>query len=698
MHTPSPPLAAPVSPLVVHIPKEGPLDSVLEREWLLTDGRGGFAMGTPIGVNRRKYHALLVASARPPVERWALLNSLDEEVTIGFGPGTRTAWLATHRWGNAPDPGFDPSVVRHIARFEKEPHCVRWVYHVHGVEIVKELRLGYQRSLCAVRYAVRALPGTAQRPAVRFRVLPMVTIRDFHTTLPDADETRYQVATSKRTIQVTAQGITLTMKCDHGGVTQEVTVRKGVRYEIETDRNQNDTEDLFNPGCFDVVISDGVGEGNREASFTIVAAMGTEAPDQSVFDDPAKMEHLGRVREGFIFKHPGSAALAPLAIAADDFLVTRLVNKQPLMTIIAGYPWFSDWGRDTMISMVGLMLVCGRYTDAMGSLKTFAAHVDRGMIPNRFDDYSGPPEYNTIDASLWFLHACDRYVRESGDAAGFRAALLPACLQIIQHYQRGTRDGIRMDLADSLITGGDATTQLTWMDAKREGVVFTPRHGKAVEINALWHHGLLSMAGLLDGSDPVKAGDLRAVAAKVGVSFRAKFWDIEGRKLWDCLQPGPDGIERPLPETRPNMLFAVSLEHSPLTPEQKSAVVECARRELLTPLGLRTLSPKDPNYRPHFAGDMMARDAAYHNGTVWPWLIGPYAEAVLRAANFSDAAKAEVRDALRPLLAMLDGDSVGQLFEVYDAEPRANGRRLPGGCMAQAWSVAELLRAAVLAG
>jgi predicted glycogen debranching enzyme len=696
---PSPPLQVPQPPYTVEVGAHTDLRAALHREWLLTSGLGGFAMGTPLGINRRKYHALFIASAKPPVERLALLNALDEEVTLGTG-GTGI-WLGTHRWANAPAGtlGFDESAVRRIARFEKDATTARWVYALPGLQIIKELRLGWKRNCCAVRYTLRPAEGSKSRPAARIRVLPMVTMRDFHATLPCVDEGRYHVTTDKRSIRVTADGAsgttTLDIVCDHGHVTQEVTVRAGVRYEIETDRNQQDTEDLFNPGFFEVIAPDApASEG--DFTFTIAAALAPEKPDLTLFTRDQRREHLDSVGTAFVKRHPMAKPLLPLVDAADDFLVTRHVNAQPLMTVIAGYPWFGDWGRDTMISMVGLMLVCGRHADALGCLRTFAAYVDQGMIPNRFDDYGGPPEYNTIDASLWFLHACERYVRESGDTASFDTLLKPACLQIIEHYTKGTRDHIRMDPSDALIEGGDDSTQLTWMDAKRNGVVFTPRHGKSVEINALWHHGLLCTASLIEGSDAKKAAEFRALAGRVKASFQAKFWDSAGRKLWDGLQRDKAGVERPLPEVRPNMLFAVSLEHSPLTDEQKKAVVECARRELLTPLGLRTLSPTDKNYKPKFAGDMMTRDAAYHNGTVWPWLIGPYAEAALRADNFSETAKAHVRTAIQPLLTMFHGDSLGQLFEVYDAEGDARGGRNPGGCMAQAWSVAELLRVAVM--
>ena len=678
----------PRPPYVVDCSTPEAIKAAVGREWLLTTGNGGFAMGTPVSVNRRKYHALLNASARPPVERLCLLNSLDEEVVVGGG---QPAWLATHRWAGS---GYEMNNLSHLRRFEKDAAACRWVYEVGGVQIVKELRMGWKRNSCAVRYTVKAAGG-GTRPGMRLRVYPMVTIRDFHGTLPGVDQARYMLATIKRTFRVSAEGHSLTLTADKGSATQEPSVRANIRYELETERDQADMEDLFSPGFFEVIVPEEPGE----FRFTIGAALDPESADPARFDDPARGVHLAAVSAGMA-RAAGAgggaegAALAPLAIAADDFLVTRRVGGAELMTVIAGYPWFSDWGRDTMISLVGLMLTSGRLADALGCLRTFAAHVDRGMIPNRFDDYGGPPEYNTIDASLWFLHACHQYVRSGGAQKEFDALLKPACLQIIDHYIAGTRDGIRVDPADGLVMGGDATTQLTWMDAKREGVVFTPRHGKAVEISALWHHGLLCIASLIEPADRARAAQLKDMAKKTGESIRTLFWNQMEQRLHDCLQL-KDGTWRPMPEVRPNQLFAVSLEHSALTSEQQKAVVACCAKELLTPMGLRTLSPKDPNYRPKFEGDMMSRDGAYHNGTVWPWLIGPYAEAVLRAGGFSAEAKERVRREIAPLLAALNGDSVGQLFEVYDGEP-TNGRQLPGGCMAQAWSVGELLRVAAM--
>jgi predicted glycogen debranching enzyme len=296
-----------------------------------------------------------------------------------------------------------------------------------------------------------------------------------------------------------------------------------------------------------------------------------------------------------------------------------------------------------------------------------------------------------VDASLWFLHAARAYLDATGDRAGFDGPIRHACHQIIDRYQSGTRYGIRMD-DDALITGGDETTQLTWMDAKRDGIVFTPRHGKAVEINALWHHGLIAIAGAVEETEPERAAGYRALAERVGASFREEFLGGPGGGLRDCLRPDGKGSYEPSAELRPNQIFAVSLEHSPLSMEQRRGVLACVRDHLLTPVGLRTLSADDANYQPRFDTDMISRDRAYHNGTVWPWLIGAYAEAVLRVGGFSDAARREAARSIAGLIDSMGSGCLGQICEVYDAdEPRRQE-----GCMAQAWSVAEVLRVAAM--
>jgi predicted glycogen debranching enzyme len=369
------------------------------------------------------------------------------------------------------------------------------------------------------------------------------------------------------------------------------------------------------------------------------------------------------------------------------------------MTILAGYPWFADWGRDAMISLPGLLLTTGRYADARRVLAGFARHARDGIIPNCFDDKGGGGEgggalYNPVDASLWFVHAACASLSASGDREGFRGRIRDACLDVIDAYKHGTTN-IRMD-DDALIAAGDETTQLTWMDAKRDGVTFTPRHGKAVEINALWHHDLLALADAIEPDDAARADELRLLAGRVAESFRRVFWNEDKQCCFDAVSP--DGTCSG--EIRPNQIFAVSLEHSPLDDEQQRGVVEAVRRCLLTRHGLRTLDPAEPGYHGRYEGSMFERDAAYHNGTVWPWLIGPYVEAVLRVGRFSVPAIEHAREALAPLIAYLqEGRCPGQLPEVFDGDDTPEHPQRPDGCPAQAWSVAEVLRAyAMVAG
>ena len=328
-----------------------------------------------------------------------------------------------------------------------------------------------------------------------------------------------------------------------------------------------------------------------------------------------------------------------------------------------------------MISLPGLLLCTGRFEEALSVLATFADHVSEGMIPNRFDDYTGEPHYNTVDASLWFIHACHQYRAASGDKRGFAQSLLPACNAIFEGYRAGTRFGIKMDPRDGLVTQGDANTQLTWMDAKCDGVAFTPREGKAVEINALWYNALVLLGQ-------------KELAHQVAQSFLSVFWVNPFRGLADVV----NGDRRDT-SIRPNQIFAASLPNSPLELEQRRAVVEVVRRELLTPYGLRTLAVSESRYCGRIEGGPRQRDAAYHNGTVWPWLIGPFIEAYLGANGNSQAAKAQARLWLGPLITHMEEGCLGQIAEVFDGD----APHRPGGCFAQAWSIAEVLRAALLA-
>jgi predicted glycogen debranching enzyme len=521
-----------------------------------------------------------------------------------------------------------------------------------------------------LRYTID--PGSARQ--IRFAVAPFVTLKDFHYERR-AQGTNMISKPGERCVSVAEGNHTVHIAADSGRFEPSPDWWYDQVYAIERERGMDDSEDLFTPGRF---VIDGKGP------TTLTIWMGLEAVLQ-----PDWTEELKKRREAVVAasKDPEnvsegarplgkaqSIAVCRLERAANDFIVfRRSPDGKDGTSVIAGYPWFADWGRDTMISLPGLFLTTGRYHQARQVLGVFAKYVSEGMIPNRFDDYSNEPHYNTVDASLWFIHASFEYLKKSGDQKTFDAVLRPACKSIIDGYRRGTRYHIAMDATDGLITQGDETTQLTWMDAKYENTVFTPRQGKAVEINALWYHALVLMAE-------------KELAAKVAKSFQQAFWINPFRGLNDVV----DGSRRDS-SCRPNQIFAVSLPNSPLTEDQQHAVVEVVRRELHTPVGLRTLSMASPGYRGRYSGLLFERDGAYHNGCVWPWLIGPFLDAYLKVNKRSPESQEQARHWLQPLIARMDEFCIGQIHEICEGNPPHR----PVGCPAQAWSIAEVLRLAV---
>jgi hypothetical protein len=521
----------------------------------------------------------------------------------------------------------------------------------------------------------------------------------------------------------------------------------GFFYREEAHRGQDCREDLFVPGWFHAA-----GAGELRITFIARALFSADTPPEVWHRRPAGVRGTGvspaqstaetavphhtgetpvphhtgetpvphhagetpvphHTGETPVPHHTGETPVPHLNIeqrlrdAADAFVVTRLrADGHKSNTILAGYHWFGDWGRDTFIAMPGLLFETGRFEEAFVILETFAGVQHNGLIPNRFSDYGDGCDYNSVDASLWYLHAATRYFELTGNQTQWEGTLYPACREIVEHFVKGTAFDIFMD-TDGLISAGNAQTQLTWMDAKFGDTVFTPRHGKPVEINALWYHGLRMLERLCAGGSrgagvppargqsPRRPGSGPALhdasrygelADRAKTSFAGAFWNDAGRYLYDTVRGQWQD-----PAIRPNQIVAVSLPQSPLSAEQQRAVLDCVREHLLTPYGLRSLSPGDPAYRPRCEGNPFERDRAYHQGTVWGWLIGPYVEAVLRVHENSAAAKSEVRTQLQPLIAHLDEAGLGSVSEIFDGDPP----HTPRGCIAQAWSVAELLRA-----
>lgn len=660
-------------------------------EWVLTNGLGGYAMGTASGVPTRRYHGLLVASLSPPVDRVMALSALVETVTAPLGAHGEAAHdLSCFRFrGGTLHPRGDAL----LDRFEKGPDWCRWTWRLGPTTIVsRTLTMADGANAVRVRYEVRSASP------LRLRVRPLSAMRDHHHETRAWQGGEFAAEPRARGVRVRRGDRALDLAADAGSFIPDAQWWYDFEYDQERERGFGCLEDLFSPGEFAAELG-----GGKPGSLTLTATVGEGSAWPRDGNTPARRV-AAMIARVFADTPPGARedrdAVALLVASADQFVVRRGALPSPAgVSVIAGYPWFSDWGRDTLVALPGLLLCTGRVDEARRVLETFAAHRRRGLIPNLFDDRTGRAEHNTADASLWFLRAACLYARAAGDAGALArgSVLRDACDEIIECYRAGTDHGIGMDPGDGLIAAGDEHSQLTWMDARRDGIVFTPRHGKPVEINALWHHGLAAVAGAVEHDDPARAHELRALASRVAASFRAAFWDARRACCFDVLHPGPGRAWAPSPQFRPNQVFAASLEHSPLTPDQRRGVVSAIRTRLLTPVGLRTLDPADPAYRPRYEGSIRERDAAYHNGTVWPWLLGPFAEGVMRADDFSPASRGEARRLLRPLLDRLDGQSIGQLPEVFDGDDSPDRPRAPGGCPAQAWSVAETLRVWALA-
>lgn len=683
-------------------PRRGP--PPVRREWMLANGVGGYAMGTVLGVPTRRYHGLLIAAMAPPVLRMLTLAAVDDTVVLDPLSETPAEHRLTrfHFTTASERPCLHPSLVR----FEKEDF-VRWTFELPrpgkpSVTVRKTVELADGRNAVLVRYE---LPEGVD---ARLELRPLVALRDFHSLLTGHEFD----AVARELPGLQGHPGVLVARRDLG---IHITGRGAEEFNLEPDtwrsiellsereRGLDDREDWYCPGVF---VAQGPG--------TVELIATTDASGRQGWQDARDARR--RRRRGMIdavlgaVHHHGDTRartrLAQLAAAADAYIVHRAGSGgngtagAGSTTVIAGYPWFADWGRDTMIALPGLLLSTGRAEEAFDVLRTFANAQRRGLIPNRFDDHAGPAHYNTVDASLWFIHACVAWLDATGDRERFNAHLRPACERVVRAYLDGTDYQIKVDPIDGLVAAGSTETQLTWMDAKRDGVVFTPRHGKPVEINALWIHALRSLAVAMAFDDAKAAADFDDHADRATKSFRAEFLGGPQGGLTDCLIPEPNARAvhwARSRDIRPNQIFAAALEHAPLEGDERRAVVRVVREHLLTPAGLRTLAPGDAHYRSHYDGPLFDRDRAYHNGTVWPWLLGPFCEALMRSEGFSESSRREAAERLLALTDVVDAVSIGQIPEVADAEPGPDGRHRFDGCPAQAWSIAETLRVLGLA-
>jgi len=664
------------SPEEVCIPTANqPIEDLLKREWLLTNEHGSYSSSTIVGCNTSGYHGLLIGSLNPPVNRiMALANCLEMVIIKG-----QSFNLSTFEFNDK----FTPRGFTLLKQFRQD-FGVHFDYELGKLKLTKSIYLLRDKDTVALVYDFSSVPEPLE-----FVSRPFVGLRDFHTLqrshaplcakrLGDSILVRHDVPNSCE----------LFLNCPSVNFVVDRQWWFNFIYRNDRERGQDFTEDLWTPGFFK----------HRIEKPGKIVLWATLSPPQSRCEPEELTElNIDTVRKNLLrhqenIKHKANSMrvsrngsqvsnFETLCLTADAFIAKRQTNNHHRTTILAGYPWFADWGRDAFISLPGLLLSTGRFDEAKSVLTTFARAADEGMIPNRFDDRSGTTYFNSVDASLWFINAAFQYHKATGDSNTFNKELMPTIRWIIESYHKGTRFDIHAD-ADGLITAGNYQTQLTWMDAKYEGLAFTPRCGKAVEINALWYNALCLLAqfdGEWDINNPEHSvrglNDYKSMADKVRSSFCELFWNESKNYLNDCILP--DGaVEDSL---RPNQIFAVSLGFSPLSPSQQKAVVRAVRKQLLTPYGLRTLDVQNSRYHGIYTGPQQQRDEAYHQGTVWSFLLGPFVESLKKAAEY-----------IQPLLKHLTEDGcLGSVSEIFDGDKPHK----PKGCFAQAWGVAELIRA-----
>jgi glycogen debranching enzyme len=676
----------------------------LEYEWLVTNGLGGSASGTVVGVVTRQHHGLLVALPAPH-GRTVMLSHLEEWLRPPANPSSSAAdrLKVSGHAESITVPERWPADA-HLVEFRLELGLPIWRYVVQEYLLEKRIVLPHGQNTTQVAYRLLAGPGPARlelRPFLGFRPHDVPVDSPLFTPYTvTAAGPRYEIAGPPALpllrLRVHAEQAQLVLD---GGRTRPH------HYAVEESRGYAADGLLWTPGQIKIELALG-------SPATLIAStepwdvLDALTPDEVEDGERARRRRLlgsaPTVGQAGAQPHPRRAMPgdnptdleAELMLAADQFIITPVARAADVTraeaagdlvrTVIAGYPWFTDWGRDTMISLEGLTLTTGRTAEAGSILRMFARHVRDGLIPNLFPEGEHEGLYHTADATLWYFHALDRYLTVTDDRALLQD-LLPILLDITRQHQAGTRFGIGVDPADGLLRQGEEGFQLTWMDAKVDDWVVTPRRGKAVEINALWYNALRLLAGWLhEAGDGGVAARLDAQAERARASFNVRFWYAPGGHLYDVI----DGAQGDDAACRPNQLFAISLAHPILDRERWTSVLGVVREQLLTPVGLRSLAPSHPDYQPRYTGTLRARDAAYHQGTVWGWLAGPFVDAWLRVYP-DDLGGA--RQALAGFEAHLSEACVGTISEVFDAEPPFT----PRGCVAQAWSVAEVLRALV---
>ncbi len=649
----------------------GNLPAAESREWLVTNGIGGFASGTIAGGMTRRYHGLLVAALQPPLGRTQLVAALDETVRYAVA----TYALATHRWTSG---AVDPQGFRYLESFRLEAATPVWTYALADALLEKRIWMVQGENTTFVRYTLSRASGPLE-----IDLKGLVNYRDFHS-LTHAGDWHMKIAPVEHGVMVLPFDTATPFFLKSAQASSEPHHEWYHDYFLprETERGLDDREDHLLAALFRAKLNPG-------ESLTIVATTEATTPVDGEASRAQRVAHESALLKAWQAQNEKSAAAAPawlrqLVLAADQFVVKRSLSEEPDgHSVIAGYHWFGDWGRDTMIALPGLALATGRFDIARQILLAFARFVDAGMLPNNFPDAGGKPEYNTVDAALWYFEAVRQYLAATQDAATLQK-LYPVLAGMIDAHVAGTRYNIHVDSADGLLYAGGPGIQLTWMDAKIGDWVVTPRTGKPVEINALWINALETMEQFARHlNKPADAYERLSAQAKN--SFQ-KFWNAEQNCCFDVIDvPGSAKRNGNDATLRPNQILAVSLPVSPLPKDQQKSIVDICAQRLLSCYGLRSLAVGEPGYQGHYGGDQRSRDAAYHQGTVWGWLLGPFALAHLRVYNDPQAALRHIE----PLGSNIDAYGLGTLAEIFDGDPP----HTPRGCIAQAWTVGEVLRA-----
>ena len=655
-------------------------EHLLTREWLVTNGLGGYASGSVAGMATRRYHGLLIAALPTPIGRTVMLSHLGEWLRL---PDRRLVRLAGEE-----RPGKPLEMPEFLTEFRLEMGLPVWTFHVGDTRIEKRILLPYGQNTVHVNYRM-----TGGNDRVRLILRPRLHFRGHEMPVEEGFNEQCSMQVLERRLEVQSLSnralppLRMTLQGREADLVLEGGSFEEFFYRIEAARGYPSRGRTWTPGRFRAVLDPGE-ECTLVASTESWDTLHAMTPQQALQSEFTRREKL--LEQADPAARSGRAG--ELVLAADQFIIApfsrradaarALAEGDQARTVIAGYHWFTDWGRDTMISLEGLTLCTGRHSEAGYILRTFLHYVKDGLIPNMFPEGQNEGLYHTADATLWFFHAMDRYVQVTGDRLTLRHAI-PKFISIIEHHLRGTRFNIGVDPRDGLLKQGAEGYQLTWMDAKVEGWVVTPRRGKAVELNALFYNALRLMERWLrEEGDEQRAHEMAHHAQRVYESFNRRFWNAQANCLFDVVDAESGGDD---PAIRPNQVLAISLPHPVLDPQKWRTVLDVVQRLLVTPVGLRSLAPGHPDYKPNYEGDLRARDAAYHQGTVWGWLAGPFADAWLKVHPDDGHG---IEQLIEGFAAHLGEAGIGQISEIFDAEPPFT----PRGCIAQAWSVAEVLR------